>query len=198
MKIVRSQAKGATTVELVSILIIMVPIALLAVNICFLAFGGFYNDSACRDAARAAAEQTTADVSRSAATNALENFKILGGLLGSPTIKTFKYNFSYDKTDPLNPVPFEIKNLKSAPGPKLADGEGTGTGGNAPNVYVETTMSCVVPAPILIGPTGMTDKVVLRSSYTFPVFYGLDDPLDNSGDSGNDNAGEAPGMPADE
>ncbi len=193
MRSSRSRAsKASSTVELVSIIIIMVPVALLAFDISFLAFGNFYNDAACREATRAASQQTNQANALGAATNALQNYQIAGGLVASPTISNFQFNYSYDKPAPPNtPIPIEIIGMTANPNNTLASGLG-GNGGGGPNVCVETTMSCTTPAPLLIGPDGLANQVQLKSSYTFPLIYGVADPNDNTPESNPGATGPPP------
>lgn len=180
-------AIGSSSAELIAIGIIMVPIALLALNIAFLAFGSFYNDAACREAARAASQQSSAEAARSAATNAIRGFGVIG--IGSPTMSVFEFNFKNSNPDPTAPLsnpstPIEIPILKADADPTLAKGSGDGSAGDAPNVVVEMTLMCIVPAPILIGPNGLTSMVDLRNRYVFPILAGVEDPNDTGEDSG--------------
>lgn len=175
---------ASSAVELVAVVLIMVPIALFALNIGFLAFGSFYNDAACREAARAAGQQTSSDSAKEAAMNALQNYQFAAGFIGAPTISEFKYNFALTPPSPDNPsdtpLPIEISTLKSSPAPVLAGA----AGGTAPNVFVKTTMVCGVPAPLLFNSDGLASSITLVSAYTFPILAGVEDQNDNTPDSG--------------
>lgn len=180
------ESRGSSLVEVLAITIIMVPIALLILNIAFLAFGSFYNDAACREAARAASQQSSSEAARSAAGNAIKGFGLIG--IGSPTITRFEFNFKNSPPDPTAPLsnpstPVEIPVLKPVDN-ALAKGAGDNAVGEAPNVLVEMTLKCVVPAPVLFGPNGLASTVDLKSRYVFPLLAGVEDPNDPGGDSG--------------
>ncbi|MBX9690677.1 MAG: hypothetical protein K2X27_28435 [Candidatus Obscuribacterales bacterium] len=193
--------EGSAVIEMVGIVMVMIPVALLALNIAFLALGSFYNDAACREAARAACQQSSSDSAEAAANNALKNYQLAGNLLGSPQISSFKFNYRNTAAEPLVPsnlsMPIEIQSIKAEDNLSLADGAGDAAkGGNAPNVEVEMTMNCAVPAPFLIGQNGLTDSIALKSRYVFPLFAGLDDTSDDSDDSGeSDDPPPAPDDP---
>lgn len=183
----RRSATASSTVELIAVIIAMVPIALLALNIAFIAFGSFFNDAAAREAARAASQQTSDDAARSAADNALKNYAVVG--FGSPKITKFEFNFKNADPDPEAPLsqpstPIEVAFLKPTDNPTLAKGSGNGTAGKAPNVVVVVQRIFSVPLPIFLGPTGASNSVRLQSAYVFPLVAGVEDPNDTGEDSG--------------
>lgn len=181
-------AAGSSTVELIAAIGLLIPVALLALNIAFLAFGAFYNDAACREGARAASRQSSEEAARIAATNAVKSYEALG--IGKPAITQFEFNFKNSPPDSEAPLsnpstPIELRALKPDADPTLAKGAGTGNGGEAPNVVVETTLSSSLPVPLLIGENGLTGRIDLRSRSVFPLLAGVKDS-----NGGNDSAPE--------
>ncbi|GEM_PF-3315106 len=166
----RSQS-ASTLVELACMGIVLVPVALLAVNICYLAAGSYINDAACREAARAASQQTSLDPASGAAQAAVQSFAVAGGLIGSPQVTGVVFDYSTDS----NGNPIEIADLDKTILSKL------------PTVQVTTQLTARVPAPLLMGSKGLTNHVVLSSSYTFPALSGVDPSPNDTNDTGSDN-----------
>ena len=156
-------ATGMSSVELVCALVVLVPVALFAVNIGFLALATFINDAACREAARAAAQQRNADAAYGAAVAAVQSFKIAGGLAGSPQVVQLQFEYFPNPDQP--DVPLKMRDLKQTPTDNLA---------MAPFVAVTTRLDVGVPAPMIVGLNRVSNHLDLISSYSFPVLNGID------------------------
>jgi hypothetical protein len=166
---------ASATVELVCGIILLLPVALLALNICFICLGSFINDSACREAARVASQQTTVDGAVAAAGAAVRSFAIAGGLISSPTIDGVVYTFYTDPNDPEN-KPISIPELSYKVD---ADGKPITNVSKGPFAQVITTLVAQAPAPLLFSESGVVQRVVLKNSSTFPLLIGIDtDPTD--------------------
>jgi len=135
-------------------------VALFAVDIGFLALATFINDAACREAARAAAQQRNADAAYGAALAAVQSFKIAGGLAGSPQVVQLQFEYFPNPDEP--DVPLKMRDLKQTPADNLS---------MAPYVAVTTRLNVGVPAPI---PNRVSNNIDLISSYSFPVLNGID------------------------
>ncbi len=167
---------GSTTVELVCAMIVIVPVALLAINFGFLCLGSFVNSSACREAARMAAQQTSLIPALGAAKTAVESFAIAGGTISSPKVAGVLFNFETDADgNPIDITALDSANMNAAP-----------------NVQVETQLIVETPAPMLITGNGLAKKVELRSRETFPILNGIDPAAnDNSDEVGEED--DSPG-----
>src|SRR5215813_2870257 len=87
------KASGMSGLELVCTLVVMIPIALFAVNIGYVGLATFTNDAACREAARVASQQRSAEAAYGAAQAAVQSFKIAGGLAGCPQVVRLRFQF---------------------------------------------------------------------------------------------------------
>lgn len=158
-----------STVELACAMLLVVPIALFAVNIGFLSVVSFVNDAACREAARVAAEQTSLPAALAAARAVVKSFAIAGGLVSSPRVDGVTFKFFTDNDG--NPI--EIRNLTQDSLSKL------------PKVEVVTKLVARAPAPMFIGASGLVSSITMTSTYTFPVLHGIDtNPGGTEGESG--------------
>ncbi len=170
MKLSKSPS-GLSTVELVCSVMLLVPIALFAVNIGFLGMTSFVNDAACREAARVAAQQTSLQTAFGAAKSVVKCYPIACGLFGSQEVTNVAYNFFKDKDG----IPIKITDIASTNLKQI------------PTVAVTTQVSVRLPAPMLLIDGGVRSSTVLRKRYTFPVLYGIDlDPNNTSGSTGRD------------
>jgi hypothetical protein len=158
---------ASTLVELVCAMIVIVPLALLAINFGFLCLGSFVNNSACREAARLAAQQTSLIPALGVAKTAVKSFAIAGGTISSPQVAGVLYNFQTDSDgNPIQLTALEPSNMTAAP-----------------NVQVVTQLIVETPAPMLITGNGLAKKVELRGSQTFPILNGIDPSANDDSDS---------------
>lgn len=146
-KTVRKQ-KGSTLIELAAVAWVLPVAAVMAVNIGLLVFGAYVNDSACRDAVRAAAQQNNKEDSRIAAYRALKAFRTATVLVSSPQILLTGTNFEYEA---------------------FPDSEGRPQLEKGPYVKVTTFSNAKLPVPIVFGSTGFTNQIIFKQSYIFPI-----------------------------
>jgi Flp pilus assembly protein TadG len=164
----RIAESGTATLELVVGLVLLMPLALLAVNICTLCLGSFVNDQACREAARAAAQQTSIGPATEVARAVVKSFGLAQGAIKSPTVTGVQFTyFDSAEGDPVELGDLDKDNL-----------------GQAPTVTVTTRMTIRTPAPILFSKGKLTNRSVLMSSYTFPLLSGVDPNPDDENDFG--------------
>lgn len=169
------KSSASATVELVCGIILLIPVALLALNICFICLGSFINDSACREAARVASQQLTLDGAVASAQAAVKSFALAGGLINSPEIDGVVYYFYTDPDDSEN-KPISITDLSYKVG---SNGKPITNVDKGPYAQVVTKLVAQAPAPILFGESGVVEKVVLKNTSTFPLLIGIDtDPTD--------------------
>ncbi len=182
-------ASGMSGLELVCTLVVLIPVALFAVNIGYLGLATFTNDAACREAARAAAQQTSAEAAYGAALAAAQSFKIAGGLAGSPQVVQLRFQSFPNPDEP--DIPLEMRDLRRTPTNNIS---------MAPFVRVTTRLNVGVPAPMFIGPNGISSNIDLVSRYSFPVLNGIDSdpddddvlgPLDDPEDDGGSGEDQA-------
>jgi hypothetical protein len=140
-------ASGTVIAEFVPATIMLVLVAMIAANLGLALFGAWVNDSACRDAVRAAAQQGTSATALAAAKVAVQSYHS-GSWFNGPTIVEDKDAFQYQT--------FPDKNGK----PQRAQG---------PYVTITTTLQVKLPAKIAYHDAKMTDHIDLRQAYTFPI-----------------------------
>jgi hypothetical protein len=146
-RVKKRSASGTVIAEFVPATIMLVLVALIAANLGLALFGAWVNDSACRDAVRAAAQQSTSATALAAAKVAVQSYHS-GSWFNGPTVAEDKNAFDYQT--------FPDKAGK----PQRALG---------PYVTVTTTMQVILPAKIVYHNAKMTDHIDLRQAYTFPI-----------------------------
>lgn len=158
--------RGATTVELVCGLILLVPIALLMVDIGFMITVMFLTDAACREAVRAAAQQQCLSDAALVAQSTINFFGMAIPLMNENSFLGGGHiDISKDSADSAVDVP----NLLNK------DSNGTVVDkSSAPFARINCTVQLKLPAPLLFSAEGFTNKVTLKSSYTFPLLNGVD------------------------
>src|SRR5258706_8394122 len=104
----RSQS-ASSTVELACVILVLIPIALLAINICSLCLAAFINDEASKEAARAASQQSSGPLAKYVAEATVQSFSIANGLISSPRVTGVQYRVDYG-SDPDNPAPTKVTN----------------------------------------------------------------------------------------
>jgi hypothetical protein len=171
---------GSAAVELVAGLVLLIPLALLAVNVCTLGLASFFNDQASKEAARAAAEQTSLVPATQVARAVVKSFAIANGAISSPRIAGVEYTY-FDKPDGM---PIELADLTTA---NLA---------KAPSVQVTTRLTITTPAPFLFSKGQLTNSVVLVSQHAYPLLAGVDPNPAEANDVGDDD-NPPPADPAD-
>ena len=162
---------GTATVELVSALVLFVPLTLLAVNVCTLGLASFFNDQASKEAARAAAQQTSLAPATQIARAVVKTFAIANGAISSPRIAAVEYKYFNDSNgDPIELADLTKDNLDKAP-----------------SVAVTTRLIVNTTAPFLFDKGKLTNEVVLVSEHAYPLLAGID-PTPNEGEeTGDDN-----------
>lgn len=140
--------KGSALLELAAIAWVMPVAAVIAVNVGLLVFGAYINDAACRDAVRAASQQTNASDARAAALRAIKPFATASNVVSSPEILLTGDNFVFE--------PF-------------LDDEGKPQTEKGPYVKVTSRLSAKLPCPVIFTVEGPTDKIEFKQSYIFPL-----------------------------
>ncbi len=158
------RASGTALIEFVALGFVLVVVALMALNIGVVLYVAWLNDSACRDAARAAAQQDTAEQAKAAAILACKQFATASGsTLGSPVVLTDDKHFTFET--------FPDENGKS----QLDKG---------PFVRVSTSLKSGLPVPIVLPGVGLSSKIDFAQTYVFPVLNpgteDLDDDIDTA------------------
>ncbi len=156
----RRPSNGTALLELVGIAFIVVVMALLSINLGVLVFAAWLNDSACRDACRAASQQGSSESAKAAAVIACKQFATsAGGVVGDPKVLLDSANFEYES---------------------YPDTDGKPTVSKGPYVRVTTSLNSKLPAPVILSNVGFTDLLVFRQTYTFPL---LEPDATDTGDS---------------
>ena len=140
--------RGGALLELASIAWILPVAAMLVLNATLVGFAAWVNDSACRDVARAAAQQPDADKAKKAAERALRTFATQSTYALSPALLTKSPNFKYET--------FPDENGKA----QLEKG---------PYVKVTTCMEVRLCVPVLFANDGLKQHLVFNQSYTYPL-----------------------------
>lgn len=140
---------GSALIELSAVAWTMPLAAVIAVNVGLLVFGAWTNDAACREAVRAAAQQNNASDARAAALRATANFATSSGsIASSPQLLLTGNNFQFET---------------------FADSDGKPQIDKGPFVKVSTRLVAKLPAPLVFGQNGLSDKIIFTQSYTFPI-----------------------------
>lgn len=135
-------SKGMASLELAAGSLIMIGIVAMALNICFAMLSYGINDRACRDAARAAAQGTTATEAAQLANSIVKTYNSNNGILSPISVTGVTYN----------------------------DFGGNPTADVSPSVTVSTSCTSRLPAPIeFVGSKIFGDSVLLKKTYTFPI-----------------------------
>ncbi len=167
--------QGMSTFELLAIGFILPILALVCVNIAVLVFAAGINDSACKDAARAAAQRATKEDALDAATAIVGQYSA-GGLLGKPQIVPEAFEFDIQADDEGNPV---FGGTAKFPG--------------GPHVTVGTKSEVRLPAPLVFNGAALVDHLEFSAQYTFPILNPSQDDDDEeiTVSNGPDNAANA-------
>jgi Flp pilus assembly protein TadG len=151
----KRRKQGSAFIELGITLSLMIVLAGLASDITLMVFAMFLDDKACRDAARAAAQQTTSAAALQAAQVQLQIHATDGVFVGQPTlVSQTSPNFVYN------------------------DYLGNPPNNQSPYVTVTISTNIKLPAPIFFwGTSFMTSgSLNLIRRYTYPIvkekFYG--------------------------
>lgn len=140
---------GTILPEFVGALVVLALVTLMAVNMGLTLFAAWTNDAACRDAVRAAAQQTNATSAQTAASVALSQFKSGSSWFSGPTLLTSGTSFDWETfKDPTT---------------------GIINWAQVPFCRVTTRMIVTMPAPIIFVNARMTDQITLTQSYAFPL-----------------------------
>lgn len=139
---------GSAFIELAAIGFILPVVAIMVVNVGVLMFAAGVNDAACRNAARAAAQQTNPEDAKVAAASAAKQFATGGGIFGNPLVLQTKDMFEFETFPDKDGVPQVEK---------------------GPYVRVSTRLNTQLPAPIIFNGTGFTGLITFKQSYVFPI-----------------------------
>ena len=148
---IKKRGKGLAAVELACGSFFLLVLTLLAIDITILMLGYELNDRACRDACRAAAQQSTPLAAQNAASTILKTHIADGNFVTNPTLLTGPAYFQYQ------------------------DFGGNPSAGN-PTVTVTTECKVKTPVPLtfvgsVFGHDGdwTSDQWTFRKRYTFPI-----------------------------
>jgi len=142
LKVNRNNSRGSVAIEIAAGALVSIGLMALALNVCFgmLAYG--VNDRACREAARAAAQQSTL-----ASASSIAKFVVNG----------FNQNNSYMNKIQVTRVVF-------------TDFNGLPPEDQSPFVSVTTSSSVSTPAPIaFFGQKVFGESIPVQKTYTFPI-----------------------------
>lgn len=141
--------QGASSfVELGAMGFIIPVMAVICVNIGVLVFAAWMNDSACRDACRAAAQQSNEENAKAAAILATKQFAADSSIIGHPIVLEDAQYFKFQT---------------------FPDADGRPQNALGPRVTVSTSLNTRLPCPIIFNGTKFTDLIVFRQSYTYPL-----------------------------
>lgn len=147
-KTTRRNRNGSVLLEFTCGACLLAIAALIGVNIGLVAFAASWNSTACRDAARAAAQQSTPDAARRAAQAAITRFSVNSPILTSPELNTTTGAFEYQQ---------------------FLDPQGRPNRTQGPFVRITTAVSATMPAPIMWSGTGLSSRLRLQQSYVMPL-----------------------------
>ncbi len=139
------QLHGHALIELALIIVLMVVMSMLGANIGIVALATSINDSACRDAARAAAQASNSAVALGLAQAAIRAHGADGYYVTQPTINTGAFVYQdYAGNPPPNTSPY---------------------------VSVTTSSTVRIPAPIMFwgAKFGSNGTISFSRSYVFPI-----------------------------
>lgn len=141
--------KGSSLLELSAMGFVVIIVAIMSVNIGMLVFAAWLNDSACRDACRAAAQQESEGDAKAAAVIACNRYATSsGGIVGDPKVMLEAPCFEFQRW------------LDDNGKPQLEKG---------PFVRVSTSLKARLPVPVIFNGVGFTDLLSFNQSYTFPL-----------------------------
>lgn len=138
--------KGHLMFELPFASFFIILIALITANLSLLLWGINFNDRACRDAARSAAQGSDYDTALKLAKASMKAHRADGFMIGQPQISVGDFVFE--------------------------DFGGSAPADNSPYVKVKTTTSVRIPAPILLlglAPTSSNGMMTATCIYCFPI-----------------------------
>jgi hypothetical protein len=142
------RTQGSAFVELAATAWMFVVFAYIAVDIGILVWGAWINDTACREAARAASQQNNDNDAKVAAARAVAAFATASNLVTSPKCWFTAGNWEFE--------------------PRL-DANGTPQIKLGPYVKCTTRLDMTLPVPIVFGETGFTKYLIFKQSYCFPI-----------------------------
>lgn len=153
--------QGMSLLELVAVGFMVPILALICVNLAVLVFAAGINDSACKDAARAAAQRANAEDALDAATAIIGQYSA-GGLLGKPEV--VKEAFVFDIQPDADGQP-QFGGTAALPG--------------GPFVTIGTRSEVKLPAPLVFNGAQLVDHLVFSAQYTFPILNPSQDDDDS-------------------
>ena len=142
---VDERQRGSLLVELASASVFLLIFVLLSVYLCTLILGAYFNDRACRDAARAAAQGENLAQATELARSVLTGHASSGGFIGQPVLQT----------------PIVYQDYGGAPPARIS-----------PFVQVTTKTTVSIPfAPLsLFNSTAFDSRnLAFSQTYTFPI-----------------------------
>lgn len=142
----RRKSIGTMAIELTGGSLFLIVLSLLFVDVSVMMLGFQVNDRACRDACRAAAQQSSSSQAIAAAKASLNMHKADGNFVTNPTLLTDPANFVYQ------------------------DFGGNPTAGN-PTVTVTSECKVKLPVPLVFCGQGLDNSgnYTFRKRYTFPI-----------------------------
>lgn len=137
--------KASAILELASISVLLVVIAMFCADVLILAIGSGIAERSCRDAARMAAEANNYQTSLKLAQTAVKAYKGDGYFVISPTVNSASFQYN--------------------------DYGGSPPEGKSPFVRVSTSCQVRIPAPILVYGLnwGTGNMLTFQKTYVFPI-----------------------------
>lgn len=155
------QTSGSSIIELGGMGFIISVMAVICVNVGILVFAAWTNDAACRDATRAAAQQSNSENAQAAAVLAAKQFGADTAIIGHPVVLLDAASFKYET---------------------FPDDEGSPQHDKGPRVTVTTRLNTKMPCPFIYNGTKFTDVMAFKQTYTYPLlnpdYKDTDDAID--------------------
>lgn len=142
---------GSSLLELAAVVAFMPLATLICVNLGVVVFAAGINDSACKDAARAAGQRANLQDALDAA-DAIVGRYSAGGIFGKPQVVKDACTFELQPDQEGNP---QIGGTPGLPG--------------GPYVTIATKSVVQLPAPLVFNGVSLTDKMTIGATYTFPI-----------------------------
>lgn len=140
--------RGSSIIELGGMGFIISVMAVICVNVGILVFAAWMNDAACRDATRAASQQSSSENAQAAAILAAKQFGADTAIIGHPVVLLDAASFKYET---------------------FPDDEGKPQHDKGPRVSVTTRLNTRMPCPFIFNGTQFTDVLVFTQTYTYPL-----------------------------
>jgi hypothetical protein len=193
----RRNQRGLISFEMLAMAPLMTLASFLSINLMLVSYGAWYNDMACRDAARAASQRggaTTEERVRNAQVAAKAAVRSYKSVFGTPTVLGVPSDLNEpeeedgeeesedDSTIDIDDDDTEIVETSGGGGTGLPAYNNddfelieakTSTGesdpAKCPFVRISTSYQVQIPFPMIFKGTSLTDHINFRHSYVFPL-----------------------------